>query len=259
MNISSSEKIKNDVSIEFHGTNGWFETESGCTSCIGVYTNKCVILFDIGTGFKNVSPTRTKGKPLYLFVSHLHFDHIYGIHLLGLHSPTKLKIFLPQELKKEFMLVTRSPFVKCLNNLGFPVEICGVDTKKYHEEYFEFEALDLEHNTITFGYKIQVANKSICYCVDTKVCDNVYKISKDSDVFICDSALINNESTEDKFHLNMHEAAHIAKSSKVKLLVLTHFGALRYKTLQDRFKEAKSIETIFKSYIIGTDHLIINF
>jgi ribonuclease BN (tRNA processing enzyme) len=258
MNIFNLEKINNQITIELHGTNGWFETANGSTSCIGVYTSKCNILFDIGTGFKNVSPIKTKGKPLSIFLSHLHFDHIYGIHILGLHKPSNVKIFLPQKLMSEFKLIAKPPFVKDLTNLGFPVEICGIEAKEYKEDHFIFEAIDIVHNTDIFAYKIKINDKSICYCVDTKSCNNAYSISQNSDVLICDSALKIDESSEGKYHMNMQEAALIAKESKVKLLVLTHFGALRYRTIQERFDEAKSIEAIFKNHIVGTDNLVIN-
>lgn len=257
MSISKKEKINNQIRIELHGTNGWFETVNGSTSCIGIYTKRCNILFDIGTGFKNVNPINIIGKPLYIFLSHLHFDHIYGIHLLGLYKPTKLKILLPQKLKHEFQLIAQPPFVKDLTNLGFPIEFCGVEAKEYNEDHFIFEAVDLVHNTNIFGYKIRVDDKSICYCVDTKSCKNAYSISKNADVLICDSALKIDEPSEGKYHMNMMEAALIAKTSKVKLLILTHFGALRYSTIKERIDEAKSIEKIFKNHIVGTDNLVI--
>lgn len=245
------------MELVVHGTNGWYETENGTTSCTGIYNNDFTILFDIGSGFKNVSRLKTIGKPLYIFLSHIHLDHILGIHLLCLHKPSFLKVFIPSDLYKSFRNIFKAPFIKDLNEMEFPIEIQGINANKYTEPGFMFECAELHHNTVVFGYKLIIENKVISYCVDTKSCPNVKKMSENSDIFICDSALKINENSEGKYHMNMIDAAYIAKESGVKKMVLTHFGPTRYNKIEHRYIEAKRIEKIFKDYIIGEDNLLI--
>jgi ribonuclease BN (tRNA processing enzyme) len=239
--------------IKLHGTNGWFETENGKTSCVGVYTDDCVILLDIGTGFRDVNPNETQGKHVYLFISHLHLDHIYGLHLLSLHSPSHLRIFLPEDLIEHFIAISKVPFIKPIDSLGFPVDIVGIKPRQYMETTFSFEALPLLHNTTSFGYRLKFPEKSISYCVDTKLCENVYRISDNADVFICDAALKIHDSPIDKFHMKIEDAFKVASKSNVKLLILTHFGAVKYKSLRERELEAELLESEFCNYIVGID------
>ncbi|MCK4919432.1 MAG: hypothetical protein KAS71_00210 [Bacteroidales bacterium] len=239
--------------IKLHGTNGWFETENGKTSCVGVYTDNCVIILDIGTGFRDVDPNDTKDRQMYLFISHLHLDHIYGLHLLSLHSPSCLKIYIPEDLMEHFVAISKEPFVKSIENMEYPVEIVGIKPNWYYETFFSFQALSLVHNTTAFCYRLDISNKSISYSVDTKLCENVYKISENADVFICDAALKSNDNADGKFHMKINEAFKVASKSNVKLLILTHFGALRYKSIKERELEAQSAESEFNNYIVGID------
>ena len=62
------------------------------------------------------------------------------------------------------------------------------------------------------------------------------------------------EKAKEYKHLTAKQAAEIAKKSKAKKLVLTHFSQ-RYKDINDVLKEAKSV---FKETICAEDFLEIN-
>lgn len=56
-------------------------------------------------------------------------------------------------------------------------------------------------------------------------------------------------------HLNPEEAAKIAKEAKVKKVVLTHFDANIYQTLEERKEAQKIAKTIFKNTISAIDDM----
>ena len=71
------------MKIYFLGTMGWFDTKLGNTLCVLVDTGKEYIIFDAGTGFSKIDNYIKDKRPIYLFLSHFHLDHIIGLHALN--------------------------------------------------------------------------------------------------------------------------------------------------------------------------------
>lgn len=87
-----------------------------------------------------------------------------------------------------------------------------------------------------------VKGKKISFILDTKYCKNCLKLAKDSDILISEATYLDelkNKADEYK-HLTAKQAALIAKKSKSKKLILTHFSQ-RYKDINEILKEAKSV------------------
>ena len=85
------------MQVTFLGTNGWFDTAAGNTVSVLVQSEEYDIIFDAGNGIAKADRYITQKKPVYLFISHLHIDHIAGLHTLvkfrlkkGLHICTQL-------------------------------------------------------------------------------------------------------------------------------------------------------------------------
>ena len=98
-----------------------------------------------------------------------------------------------------------------------------------------------------------VPGKKVGFIFDTSVCNNCYVIGKDADLLVSESTFSHEH--EDKAleykHLTSKQAAAIAKKSKSKKLVLTHFSQ-RYK---DKSKILEEATSIFKNVIIANDFL----
>jgi len=78
----------------------------------------------------------------------------------------------------------------------------------------------------------------VVYSGDTKPCDNILKISKDSDLLIHDGTFLEEE--EGKAHADVKQAAKVAKKANVKQLILTHISR-RYIDVKELEQEAKKI------------------
>ncbi len=98
-----------------------------------------------------------------------------------------------------------------------------------------------------------VKGKKLTVITDTRYCDNAVKLAKDSDVLVCESTY--NKELKDKAneykHLTSEDSAAIAKKSKSKKLILTHFSQ-RYPNVDFLVKEAKKI---FKNTIDAKDFM----
>ena len=85
-----------------------------------------------------------------------------------------------------------------------------------------------------------VPGKKITFIPDTGICKNTIKIAKNSDLLFCESTFLTElqEKARETHHLTVKDATNIAKKSKSKRLVLTHFSQ-RYNDLKVFEKEAK--------------------
>jgi len=101
-----------------------------------------------------------------------------------------------------------------------------------------------------------VKGKKLSLITDTVYCDNCIKLAKDSDLLICESTF--NKEFKDKAreykHLTVEDAANIAKKSKSKKLIITHFSQ-RYRDVRGLVKEAKKI---FKNTVDAKDFMKVN-
>ena len=77
---NSRQKIK----VIFLGTNGWYDTATGNTVCVLIDAPEAYVVLDAGTGlYKLDQYIKDRKKPIYLFLSHFHFDHIIGLHAMA--------------------------------------------------------------------------------------------------------------------------------------------------------------------------------
>jgi ribonuclease Z len=84
--------------------------------------------------------------------------------------------------------------------------------------------------------------KKISFILDTGLTNNIIKLCKESDVLVCESTHsheLKGKAKEYK-HLTAKQAGLIAKKSRSKELILTHFSQ-RYKDVDNLLKEAKDV------------------
>jgi ribonuclease Z len=101
-------------------------------------------------------------------------------------------------------------------------------------------------------YTYKQPGKKISFILDTKICVNAKKLTKDSDLAIIESTYSDEESAIafEYNHLTAGQAAEIAKQSKVKQLILTHFSQ-RYENRENIL--LKQAQKIFKNTKLAED------
>lgn len=243
------------MKIIFLGTNGWYDTSTGNTICTLLEIEKCHIVLDAGNGLHKLDKYLTLEKPVYLFLSHFHLDHIVGLHVLNKFDIAKgLHICGPTGTRGIFTTLINKPFTMPLDELRFNTDILELPQES-NRLPFRVDTLPLLHSSLTLGFRFKIENKVIVYCPDTGYCENVSTLSKEADLLIAECAYKTGQSNESWPHLNPESAANIAKASKVKRLVLTHFDASRYKTLEERKEAENDARRIFSNTIAATDGL----
>jgi len=245
------------MKIIFLGTNGWYDTQTGNTTCILLEVNDYYIILDAGNGLYKVDKYIIKeDNPIYMFLSHFHLDHICGLHILNkFRFNNGLKIFGPEGTKNILNTIINQPFTMPLKELPYNVEVHELP-KEQGLLPFSVDTKPLLHSSLTLGYRLELDGKIIAYCPDTGYCDGAIELSKNADLLIAECAYKTGQRNNNKWpHLNPETAARIAKESKVKMLALIHFDANIYKTLEERKEAEKHAQGIFGNTFAAMDDM----
>jgi len=111
------------------------------------------------------------------------------------------------------------------------------------------KAKNIKYNGKTINYKSITyleKGKKISFILDTRLCNNINKLVKNTDLAILESTFLENSPNGERLakeykHLTAKQAAHIAKKNKVKQLILTHISQRYEKDSEVLLHEAKSV------------------
>lgn len=241
------------MKITFLGTNGWYDTETGNTVCTLVETEKYHIILDAGNGIYKLDQYISNRKPVNLFISHFHLDHIIGLHILNKFDFKRLHIYGQEGTKEAVDKIINVPYTVPLSMLPFKVEINEL-TEGYHNIPFSIECRFLLHSSKCMGYRFELDEKIITYCADTGICKNVIELARNADLLITECSFKSGQGSAEWPHLNPEDAALIAKEAMAKKLVLLHFDANIYKTLQEREDAEEKAREIYNNTFAVEDY-----
>lgn len=242
------------MKIVFLGTNGWFDTKTGNTICILIETKNEYIILDAGNGlYKADQYIKDDRKPIYLFLSHFHYDHTIGFHLLAKFKFKQgLNICVNKGQIDLLNHVISKDFTLAIDRLPFKVATTEITPGIPYPPILE-NALILSHPVPCLGFRFNLGGKIICYIADTGPCENSIILAKNSDLLITECAFKVGHAIDVWPHLDPALAANIAKQANVKKLVLVHFDAEEYKTLKERQTAQRQARKIFKNTISAKD------
>lgn len=241
--------------IAFLGTNGWYDSPTGNTLCILLETQQEYIILDAGSGLYKLDEYLTGEKRVYLFLSHFHLDHLFGIHSLSKFKfPYGLVICGQPGVGKMLGRILDIPFTIPIRDLPFKCSFIELPEQKGLLP-FKVESLPLLHSSYTLGYQFQVDNKVITFCTDTGYCENAVRLSEGADLLLLECSLKAGKTDEGWPHLNPELAARTAKEANAKLLVLIHFDANEYDTIEKREQARAEARKIFPNVIYSFDGL----
>ena len=251
MTVSTNLMMQNRFHVKFWGVRGSIPCPGshtvrygGNTSCVEMQVGTERLIFDGGTGIKNLGESLLAECPLraHLFFTHSHWDHIQGFpffspafiagnqfKIYGVPSPNQAT--LKQRLNDQML----HP------NFPVPLQIMQGDLQFYDIEMGEtlqieditVETARLNHPGEAVGYRINWRGLSAAYITDTehfsdRLDDNVLRLADHTDVMIIDATYTDEEYYNPKQskvgwgHSTWQEAVKIAKAAHVKQLVLFH-------------------------------------
>lgn len=243
--------------VFFLGTNGWYDSETGNTICVIIETESAYIIFDAGGGFYKIDRYIKRDKPVYLFLSHYHLDHVIGLHALNkFNFKQGLDVYGPPGLKELFKKIINVPYSMPISRLNMRIRLHEIDRKIRLPSGVEYKPL--KHSSTCFGYRISSEGKIAAYCADTGACRNLAFLAKGADLFITECSYKSGQDNKDWPHLNPESAAKAAVEAGAKKMALIHFDAGLYLNLKDREEAGKASRKIFKNTLISYDNMKID-
>lgn len=232
-----------------------FSTVGGNTACVELVTGeKCRIVFDAGTGIRNLGQeilSYKKPCAVHLFMSHFHWDHLQGLPFFGpaFDPHSYMSFYSPNpDLQAIMEGQMRQPYFPIgMDAMGAKKEFVHLkgDGVKIGEVRVHFRSMS--HPGGCYSYAVEEAGKKVIYSTDTELDAKDFDRSPeneryfaDADALIIDAQYTLGEAIEKQYwgHSSFSLAADFAASWRIKRLILFHH--------EPNYSD-KKIESILKS------------
>lgn len=172
--------------VRFWGVRGSIPTPGprtrrygGNTSCVEVRTDTTLLVFDAGTGLRELGVELLRGPPrplaVHLFLSHPHWDHIQGFPFFGpaYVKTTTISVYGPQGDDKNYKLLSGQ-----MSNAYFPVRFSDLGANIVARN-FTGDAVkagdctvhwfEQKHPGGSYGFRVEHDGKSIVFATDSEL------------------------------------------------------------------------------------------
>ncbi|MHA1538268.1 MAG: MBL fold metallo-hydrolase [Alphaproteobacteria bacterium] len=248
MSEKPAEEIGSDFYVRFWGVRGSipcpgpdYVRYGGNTSCIEIGCGENLLIFDGGTGLRELGEALAGKGPLDadMFFTHTHIDHINGVPFFKpiYDSASRLTISSGhldsgQTIRQVLDKLMAAPiFPIPIEFFGSKVEFsdfaCGA--KLTPRPGIEVRTAHLNHPNQATGYRVEYGGKSICYVTDTEhrpeaLDANILGLIEGTDIFIYDATYTDDEYPDYKGwgHSTWQEGMRLANKAEVGTYVIFH-------------------------------------
>lgn len=264
------------VYVRFWGVRGSIPTPGprtrrygGNTSCLEVRSDTTLLVFDAGTGLRELGVSLMRqaappnGREIHLFLSHPHWDHIQGFPFFtpAYQESTTLCVYGPEGDAKNYQLLSGQ-----MNNAYFPVRFSDLKAKVVQKSFkderveigdFVVRRFNQKHPGGSVGFRVDHASGTVVYATDSeldqqlkdpeqptkspnalrKLPADLVRAIKGADLLVADA-----QYTDDEYvtkvgwgHPRASTVVDFACDAQVRMLALTHHDPMH----SDRDTDAK--------------------
>jgi phosphoribosyl 1,2-cyclic phosphodiesterase len=175
-----------DILVRFWGVRGSIPTPGprtrrygGNTSCVEVRVDDTILIFDAGTGLRELGVQLLRGRPkdltLHLFLSHPHWDHIQGFPFFApaYVESTTLYVYGPRGDDKNYQLLSGQ-----MSNAYFPVRFSDLGANIVSRSFagasvkagdVTVHSFGQKHPGGSVGFRVEHDGKSIVFATDSEL------------------------------------------------------------------------------------------
>lgn len=245
------------IKVTFWGVRGSIPTPGkdfvkygGNTSCVEVRFGDTILIFDAGTGMRDLGRSMVSefnGDPLevHILISHTHWDHIQGFPFLDLAymKDNKIKLYGGQSVSSLEKLILgqmdREYFPVSLFELAAEIEFVELMDNPFTINDLKIYYTHLFHPALSLGYRVEYKDKVIVYATDNEILNdpdlegynvkNIGNLIKDADILIADCQYTSEEyaSKIGWGHSSIEKVVEIAGKFGVKNVFAFHHDPLR--------------------------------
>ena len=240
-----------------------FSIYGGNTSCVEIKFSDYSLIFDMGSGLKNLGDSLIERKvnSFDILISHFHYDHTCGLRFF---KPAFLKefSFSLRGGRKDILEILDSQ----ISSPSFPITIREFKANIKYENFkvgdnfflkknIKISTLALNHPDGAVGYRVEHEGKVVCYITDHEHKENnknmdLIKFIENSDLLIYDSTY-----KDDEFsnyvgwgHSTWQEGVRISNYSNVKKYFIFHHNP------DNKDEDMKKIEK--ESKLLGSNIVV---
>jgi ribonuclease BN (tRNA processing enzyme) len=160
-------------------------------------------------------------------ISHLHGDHYLDLitytyarryHPSG--SPGSLAVYGPSDTREHLAGAFGRPVDDLLDEVYDFHSFDGAGRLAIGP--FDIELAVVNHPVETYAMRLSAGGGTVTYSADSGVCDDLVKLARNSDVFLCEASYLEGEDNPPNIHLTGKEAGEHASRANVGRLLLTH-------------------------------------
>jgi ribonuclease BN (tRNA processing enzyme) len=220
------------VRVTFIGSGNAFADGGRSHACIHVSTTGVSLLLDCGGSSlpaikREIDPEAIDA----IAISHLHGDHFGGIpylvieqHFAGRTAP--LAIGGPRALPERLRAAESALYPDFFRNtkVGFPIQETLLGANEVELGGAHVSALPVKHvaESDPHGLRVRVGTKLIAYSGDATWSDELARVAKGADLFICDASSFD---SDDPSHISYRTLLSHRSELDCRRIVLTHLGA----------------------------------
>lgn len=175
-----------DLFVRFWGVRGSIPTPGprtrrygGNTSCVEVRVGDTLMVFDAGTGMRELGvhllKARLKELTVHLFLSHPHWDHIQGFPFFGpaYVNSTTMYVYGPKGDEKNYQLLSGQ-----MANAYFPVKFSDLGAKIVARSFngevvkagdVKVKCFGQKHPGGSVGFRVESGDRSVVFATDSEL------------------------------------------------------------------------------------------
>lgn len=175
-----------DIFVRFWGVRGSIPTPGprtrrygGNTSCVEVRVGDTLMVFDAGTGMRELGvhllKARQKELTVHLFLSHPHWDHIQGFPFFGpaYVNTTTMYVYGPKGDDKNYQLLSGQ-----MANAYFPVRFADLGANIVARSFtgntvkageVKVKSFGQKHPGGSMGFRVEAGDKSVVFATDSEL------------------------------------------------------------------------------------------
>ena len=239
----------------FLGTNGWYDNAAGNTICTLLEGADRYVILDAGNGIHKMDRFLARPKPADLFLSHFHLDHIEGLHtIVRLNFAEGLRIFGQTGAREALGCILRQPYTVPLEGMPFRVGVFELPAEHALAPYL-VDARPLVHAAPCLGFRFELEGRTIAYCTDTGLCDNLIRLGRDADLLITECSSLSGQRRDSWPHLTPEDAMTVARETGARRVALVHFNASLYPTVESRAAVQEKVARSSDNIVVAFDDM----